>query len=632
MYAVHATPAIKPRQPRQLDPSELLQPVLNPIQFNAAQRKSTINPPPVVPFSQPYICQSMCPASATHSAGPDITVPLSWGQPQDMAHTHRSSGASGYSENHAHYGAQHEHWAKLTYALPPMDAIMLKISAVHEGGKRKNGHGVPIGNIREGKRDIDACIDAPGLMEIAFDTILPKILTFGAGFSWCIEEFIVRDAMWVDLSTHKASIPYFLLQCMVTSKKVSKALMFKTKQFALMVVIPEAQWNEYEEWLEKAEECVAVPTSVPALEVYQRVAVLVSVPASEVSQPTIVPSTHQPSASTKRSHRQNLSISSTSSLPPHKKLAPAQVVPPRSLFSSPDRSDLKQALRSGGTTSLDVAQVLNTYTEHVQFYRIPTRPLADILKNVKYRSYTLDSSQSIIGQLTVNASICSMLGAGVFKTAHPGWLSLTPLMESGLGSIAGQAVALTYAFIDRCITSSTESPLFEIPHVRFVDAGLALSYSQRGSKAPAKGGLKVGSSCAGYLIEELIEGGHAEFVKFIHNMDSNPLLDYDNYRYEVAVFFAFTQHVQYIKMGGLAFILDYQGSTELLTHPQILTHLSVNSISPCNVDHIFHQKQHKCNKFCKWPGFGLEAFVEQTEEAEDEVEDEVEVEGAPTTP
>lgn len=44
------------------------------------------------------------------------------------------------------------------------------------------------------------------------------------------------------------------------------------------------------------------------------------------------------------------------------------------------------------------------------------------------------------------------------------------------------------------------------------------------------------------------------------------------------------------------------------------------------------EKQHKCNKFCKWPGFGLEAFVEQTEEAEDKVEDKVEAEGAPTTP
>jgi hypothetical protein len=91
-------------------------------------------------------------------------------------------------------------------------------------------------------------------MEIAFDTVIPKILTFGAGFPWHIEEFVVRDAMWVDLSTHAAALLYFFSQCMIASKKGSKGLTFKTKQFALMVVIPEAQWNEYEEWVEKPEE------------------------------------------------------------------------------------------------------------------------------------------------------------------------------------------------------------------------------------------------------------------------------------------------------------------------------------------------------------------------------------------
>lgn len=87
----------------------------------------------------------MRPPPATHSAGPAITVPSSWGQPQDITHAHRSSGPSGYSENHANYGAQRERWAKLAYALPPMDTITLEISAVHEGGARKKGHGVPIG-------------------------------------------------------------------------------------------------------------------------------------------------------------------------------------------------------------------------------------------------------------------------------------------------------------------------------------------------------------------------------------------------------------------------------------------------------------------------------------------------------
>jgi hypothetical protein len=41
---------------------------------------------------------------------------------------------------------------------------------------------------------------------------------------------------------------------MVPSKKGSKPSTFKTKQFALMVVVPEAQWNEYEDWVENSVE------------------------------------------------------------------------------------------------------------------------------------------------------------------------------------------------------------------------------------------------------------------------------------------------------------------------------------------------------------------------------------------
>ncbi|KAG1799496.1 uncharacterized protein BJ212DRAFT_1208721, partial [Suillus subaureus] len=162
------------------------------------------------------------------------------------------------------------------------------------------------------------------------------------------------------------------------------------------------------------------------------------------------------------------------------------------------------------------------------------------------------------------------LGAGEFKTAHPGWLSLTPLAKSRLGLTPGQNVAvkrpfhkvfpsasslmykigrfssineiaklgkeanilywahsllqLTYTFINHCIASSDKPPPFNIPHVHFIDAGLAISYSQCDSK-PTKEGSKTGSTCAGYLVEELIEGGPDIFLKVIHNMDSNPLLN-----------------------------------------------------------------------------------------------------------
>lgn len=74
----------------------------------------------------------------THSTGPDIAIPSSWGQPS------RSSG-SGYSVNHAQYGTERERWSKLSYALPPMETITLDISAVHEVGARRKGHWVAIG-------------------------------------------------------------------------------------------------------------------------------------------------------------------------------------------------------------------------------------------------------------------------------------------------------------------------------------------------------------------------------------------------------------------------------------------------------------------------------------------------------
>ncbi|KAG2369246.1 hypothetical protein BDR07DRAFT_1477242 [Suillus spraguei] len=152
------------------------------------------------------------------------------------------------------------------------------------------------------------------------------------------------------------------------------------------------------------------------------------------------PSTSKPPESTKWSHRHNLSTTTTSSSPPHKK---PTLVPPKAMFSSPDRSDLKEALWSAGnTTNFNVAQVLGTYTENIQLYAIPTCLLANILKNPKYRSFQLDITQAMIGQLAVNSSLRSMLGAGGFKTAHPRWLSLTPLVESGLGMISSQNVAV----------------------------------------------------------------------------------------------------------------------------------------------------------------------------------------------
>jgi hypothetical protein len=246
--------------------------------------------------------------------------------------------------------------------------------------------------------------------------------------------------------------------------------------------------------------------------------------------------------------------------------------------------------------------VFGLQNENIQFHHIPTHAITDLLQNAQYHSFSVDTAESSIGQLTIDTSMEGFIGIGGFKTVHAGWLTLTASPRTGLGSVPRHKVVvkcpfykvfptatkagpykvgrfaltdelpklfreanilywsksllqLTYDFIDCSIASSPESPPFVVPHVRFVEASLALCHSQGGSKS----GVKSGSMRAAFLLEELIEGGDDMFLKFIHNMDANPLLDELDYGYDMAEFFAFTQHVQYVKTGQLMFISDYQG-------------------------------------------------------------------------
>lgn len=153
---------------------------------------------------------------------------------------------------------------------------------------------------------------------------------------------------------------------------------------------------------------------------------------------------------------------------------------------------------------------------------------------------------------------------------------------------------LTYDFINHCIASSFEPPPLSIPWVHFVEAGLALDYYRGGSKP----GSKTGSTCAVFLLEEFIDNDREDFVKFIHNMDANPLIDYNDYDYDLVVFFAFTQHVQYVKTGKLTSIsegCDIFGDRN-----------TKMTVSQFEKDHIY-------NKYCEWPVFGLEAYVGRAE-------------------
>ncbi|KAG1887343.1 hypothetical protein F4604DRAFT_1675320 [Suillus subluteus] len=675
---------------------------------NAAQRKSTINPPPVVPFSQPSG------SSMSRTPGPDILVPSSWQQSQNLGQ-HKVPNTAGYSIYHAQYNSE----------SPPAETITLEILAVYEGNSRKKyGHDINIGTICEGKKDIDAQIDAPGLINLAFNTVIPKLLVFGNGFPWRINEFTVWDAAWVDLSTHPSHVPYFFSQCLVPSRCGQKVPTFKSKQFTLAVTVPAAQWVEYEEWLDKIEEqrhhqsiAQDSPTATSTALEFRRdtdnagngdeflgaddwnsvkdsdtegtsnvelegsnnldsaqdrhtPSLLANDSDSEQDRRTpSLPENNSdseqdrctsslpendsdsvqdrcaPSLSAKRTHVRAESDSHLSTVsPPHKKVT-LSMRKGADVLRLPNRDYLREALKCGGSADPGVSsKVFDRHHEDVQYYPIPTRSLPEILKTPQYRSFELDISDSSIGQLTIDVPLRSMIGIGAFKTAHPGWLTLSPVVSSGLGSrtqhpvvvkwpffrVPIQAVAATatasikimryssvdklknvlkeskvmywaksllnytYDYIDHHISTSSTPPPFEIPRVRFVDAGVALGYGQRTATASAgsRPGAKLADTTGGtvsavYLLEERITfGDNEEFTKFIHNMDCVPSLDADEYGYDLAVFLMFTQHIQSVSEGGDVF---GDGNIEAM----------VNEF----------ECKHACNHYCKWPGFGLGPFI-----------------------
>ena len=259
--------------------------------------------------------------------------------------------------------------------------------------------------------------------------------------------------------------------------------------------------------------------------------------------------------------------------------------------------------------------------ENIQFHPIPTQLLSEILENPAYRSFDIDLSGTYPGRLRVDSAF---IGVGGFKTAQTGLLMLTPPTTSGLGSTPHQDVVvkrpfftpagtaapasnaeqqplnrriarfalmdelaklhreanmlywaqallkMTYDFIDRAVDQADVPPPFNIPRLRFVNAGLALAHSA--PRPSVKGKAPCGTLCGVYLLEEKIHGGSAAFTKFIHNMDCGPSLDEDEEGYDIAEFLAFTQHVQYVQTNKLVFISDYQGKYSTL-HPCMLTNL-----------------------------------------------------------
>ncbi|KAG6371949.1 hypothetical protein JVT61DRAFT_8963 [Boletus reticuloceps] len=641
------------------------------IRKSVSASQSKFNPPSVLAMAQQHaagvlpvsrVSVGMLPPSSIparhHRTGPDVLAPAVW-----SADSRSSSGSSrllmppsapaGYSKSHDFYMDSIGYWSNRARIGPPAETIVLRISALHEGGQRRAGrlHGTHFGNIVEGKKDIDARITAPGLVAVAHETLDPHILAFCSDFAWRPDEFVVRDESWVDLTKHvDAHEPYFYRECLqLSNSKISKGAKFKSRTFNLYVVVPQSQWVDYEQFIAKRDGTDLATTTTrkskprrstsSAVTSSHRLSLssdlspddlflptlnATTVPRDRVSSATHLAAAKQPKPgdrdpdepapavgmAIKRTHKHTGSHSSITTKSPPTKKKFTEVAD-----ECIDADTLREALIAGGTADLDTSKVLTSSVYFADFYPIPTVPISMILKSPAHNAFIVDPKTTMMhpGQLRLSTGD-KYLGAGGFKSAYTATLLLSKTRETGIGSrvcdtivvkrpyirqgkcnpappfkryglkeesekLFREANVLYWAkslfqivtdFIANALAKATEQPPFQIPSVRFVDAGLAFRYSigpSRGSKAPSV-------DCT-YLCEEEIKDSIELFTKFIHNGSCVPLVGPEEFGYDVAQFLAFTQHVQYVETGGLAYISDYQGTPSLLTDPQILTHQQV---------------------------------------------------------
>jgi hypothetical protein len=105
---------------------------------------------------------------------------------------------------------------------------------------------------------------------------------------------------------------------------------------------------------------------------------------------------------------------------------------------------------------------------------------------------------------------------------------------------------MVYEYVNRVLASKPEGwqPKQAVPQVRFVWSALAIEQGAGANNV--------------FMLEERISGG--EFVKLIHNGSARlRRLGLPEDEKVVALFLAFSQHVQFSKTSEMAFISDYQG-------------------------------------------------------------------------
>ncbi|KAI6144577.1 hypothetical protein BKA82DRAFT_4016766 [Pisolithus tinctorius] len=499
-------------------------------------------------------------------------------------------------------------------------------------------HATPFRSICKGMKDINACATAPELASITLAKVTSKIMAFCLEFLWRPKEFVVHDSSWVDLN--------------------SKTMVFKPKQFSLIIVIPEAQWREYENYADKlAEDAMSTMDAEPntgSLCQPNKCSVPAPIPVSSSSFNTSLaacPLSHSlthasdeacrsqtsssmkalflatasdfsghsvtdaidvdvPATSLKCTCSQLVSMSSTTTCSPPGKRTFATAASP----ATPSHHQVKEALQVSGSASVDIGLVMKTKLDSIIFYLIPTLCLEEILNDTDKHALSLNHAKSFSGQLHFDTSSHSLLGVGGFKTTHHTYLLLNLMVPSGLGSLPRHLVVLKQPYHGgdstnkqyKCYVLAQELPLLfqEVNVLYWAKSLLQMTYEYINLAIHDAADISIPTWIANIPHLCFVEGGLTLAYSTTSKGPSTSTA-------------LWSQHIFLKRRSNVeiaTYISDYQGSMTLLMDPQILTHLSVGGgmdiFSKGNVEigvELF-EREHICNWYCTWPGFTLKPF------------------------
>ncbi|KAJ7729285.1 hypothetical protein B0H14DRAFT_3169237 [Mycena olivaceomarginata] len=622
----------KSRDPaNEQDVENIRRQVIDARKKGSSQFNHSLMPPPPVPGTNGYPRVAIPSSWSGYTSYP---MPGSqWNEPPGYRH------ANGYSDAHSQYNVHRAAWAQHAYQGNPAETIGIIMQVLRDvPGKTK---GIVVENLTEGK-EIPASSTPSYLIDLVLNTMQPKLSEATHGFDFGRSRPVIRDVVrWINLADESPNTPWFYERCLVTSssKSKDKGRIFKRPKtsFAVALVLSAGQWEEYLAY-HASIDLDENPTGRLSTSIWTgraRSEDTISTSSSAQIDVALCQQTHERGTTDRR----QMDVGTVLLL---KKRGRSE-----SVYISPDRTRLRKVLAVNGAT--DISRAYNMHTsERIEFYPLHQCLLQELLGSEEApgtQFFACDPANALQGSIVVEFT--TDIGMGTFKTAHTGHLSLIHLPEQGLGITLNQFLAVkrmyrspkntgtssnravvrfapadeyaqtvqeanllywaaslmefTYSFIHRFLSKSSADPPFEIPQLRFVHAGVAVSHDQ----AIGTNISNTTSIRRTYLVEEFINESSEGFVKFVHNGDANPLLDLDDPLYEIAEFLCFTQHVQYFKTDGTVFLSDLQGSASLLTDPQIMTSPKIadgrDIFGAGNVGNVFEKfpEQHICNTYCK---------------------------------